>query len=177
MRGGIVAQRTEEAPRSQRPGSAPDPTPRWMGFRAVERAIVLARVSDVLAAGASALEPADLLTAVCEAMASHFALTNAVLFKRVAGQARTLVWSAPGVTVAGRMAAREQAWTSAAELVEDGTSLSGQRADATCASMSNERLGLSALLYIESARALDSHDRRLVADLLRRMLCLPAHEG
>jgi hypothetical protein len=47
----------------------------------------------------------------------------------------------------------------------------------TSASVWNERLGLSAMLYIESSRKLDGQDRRLVEDLLRQMLCMPGHEG
>ena len=177
MRGGIVAP---DHARSLSPGGGPGSVPggrlRWMGFRAVDRAIVLTQVSDLLSAGAEALTPAQVLTAVCEAAAECFSLTHAVLFKRLAGQSRTLVWSAPGVSAASRMIAREQGWTSAAELFEDGSPLSGAGGQVASATVWDERLGLSAMLYIESTRVLDVQDRRLLEDLLRTMLCLPGDE-
>ena len=148
----------------------------WMGFRAVDRAIVITQVSDVLAAGASSLTPAEVLTAVCEAAAGYLSLGHAVLFKRLAGQSRTLVWSAPGVTAGSRMAAREQAWTSAAGLFEDVAPLAGARGQVASATVWDERLGLSAMLYIESTRVLDAQDHRLLEDLLRSMLCLPGED-
>ena len=77
-----------------------------MGLDAVDPSIVLAQVSDLLATGAPTLAPADLLTAVCQAAAGHLSLTNVVLFKRLAGQSRTLAWSAPGVAARSRMIAR-----------------------------------------------------------------------
>jgi hypothetical protein len=144
----------------------------WMGFRALESAVVLAQVSELLAAVAHELTPSEVLTAVCEAMARPVSLTNAVLFKRLAGQSRTLAWSAPDVDAASRATAREQAWTSAAALL-DGQAPAGGDAAAASVSVIDEHLGLSAMLYVESRRALDAEDRELLGELLRQMVCLP----
>ena len=139
---------------------------------------MLAHVTDLLFAGASVLEPAEMLTAVCETVAAHLALANVVFWKRLAGQSRTLVWSAPDVPTPSRMFARERAWSSAAQLVdghapgalwEDGESVAST-------SVEDERLGLSAMLYVESRQALDRHDHALLEELLRQMLGLPEGE-
>jgi hypothetical protein len=166
MRGEIVAA-----------GVGPESGPlshRWGGLRAADRAVVLAQVSDLLAAGASTLSPVEVLTVVCEVAAKHLSLTNVVFFKRVAGQSRALAWSAPGVSSSSRMAAREQAWSSAAELVDERLSRAGGDDADNVASVIwwNDRLGLSAMLYVESRRTLDRLDRALLDDLLRRMLYL-----
>jgi len=167
MRGGNVAA-------ASGPESGPSSL-RFRGFRAVDRSVVLAQVSDLLAAGASRLTPAEVLTVVCEAAATHLSLVNVVFFKRLAGQSRVLSWSAPGVSTASRMIAREQTWSRAAELVEDGLPSAGRDDSGlvVCASLWDEALALSALLRVESLRTLDRHDRALVDELLRQMLCLP----
>jgi len=163
-------------------GSAPESGPlsrRWGGFREVDQAVVLAHVADLLSAGAATLEPAEVLTVVCEATATHLRLANVVFFKRLAGQSRALAWSAPGVSTASRRIAREQAWSSAARLVEERLLAAGGDDDGEVASASvwDEDLGLSAMLYVESSRRLDRQDRSLVDELLRRMLCLPDRVG
>jgi hypothetical protein len=134
---------------------------------------VLAQVSDLLSAGAPGLSPAALLTAVCEAAAAHLSLIHVVFFKRLAGQSRTLVWSASGVAAWSRMAAREQAWKMAAAFVDERP-MPAREHDSKVASVAiaEERLGLSAMLYVESLRRLDDHDQRLLDELLRRMLFL-----
>src|SRR5690242_16257466 len=80
---------------------------------------------------------------------------NVVLFKRLAGQSRTLVWSAPNVPAPSRMFARERAWSSAAQLAEGSASgVTGDDGDKVArASVEDERLGLSATLYVEYRRA------------------------
>jgi hypothetical protein len=183
MRGGIVAGQ----PRPEVPGRAPGvelfhdgaagrSSPRGLVLRAKDRALVLSKVSHLLSSGVHALAPARMLAAVCEAVAVHFSMIDAVLFKSVAGQSRTLVWSAPGVAAATRMGALENAWVSAADLIDDAPPRrEGVRT--ASASVSDDRLGLSALLYVESFRPLDGHDRGLLEDLLRHMLCLPALDG
>ena len=140
MRDGIVATGgLDRSPRSQ---------PRWGGFRAIDGAVVLAHVSDLLDAGAPTLEPAEVLTIACEAMVSHLSPLNVVLFKRLAGQSRALVWSAPGVSTASRMVAREQAWSGAAQLVEGQVVSSGGDAGTVVSvSVGDAQLGLSAMLY------------------------------
>jgi hypothetical protein len=166
-------------------GCGPRMDPGWAGFRGSDPAIVLHRVSDVLAGGTSVLAPAEVLTAVCEEVAPHLALATMVFFKRVAGQSRSLVWAAPGVATSRRLAACEQAWTSAAELVERGTPLAGpgggdgghaktpRGEEVATATFEDVKLGLSALLYVESGRILDGHDRWLLTEILRHMLCSP----
>ena len=144
MRDGIVATGGLYcSPRSQ---------PRWGGFRAIDGAVVLAHVSDLLDAGAPTLEPAEVLTIACEAMVSHLSPLNVVLFKRLAGQSRALVWSAPGVSTASRMVAREQAWSGAAQLVEGQVVSSGGDAGTVVSvSVGDAQLGLSAMLYVRVA--------------------------
>jgi hypothetical protein len=161
---------------------APGMDPGWARSCGSDRAVLLHRVSKVLADGASVLAPAEVLTAVSEEVASHLALTTMVFFKRVAGQSRTLVWAAAGVATSRRLAACEQAWTSAAELVEHGALLAepGGRdgrhpkpprgEEVATATFEDAKLGLSAMLYVESGRALDGRDRWLLAEILRRML-------
>lgn len=168
MRAGIVV--------TGGPESGP-PSQRWRGYRAVDRGVVLAQIADVLSAGDSLLEPAAVLTLVCEAMATHLSLTNVVFFKRLAGQSRALGWSAPGVSTASRMAAREQAWSGAAQLVDDRLLGSADTDQVANASVWNEQLGLSALLHVESLRRLDRHDRAFVDEVLCRMLSLPDDDG
>ena len=158
------------------PASAPSSSPRWTGFRGVDRSIVRTRVADLVLAGATTLTPAEMFVAVCETVARHLFLINAGFFKRVAGQSRTLVWSTPGVTAASRMTAREQAWTSAAELLDEGARPSDD-GQAASVSVSDERLGLSAMLYVESRRTLDFRDHELLKNVLRRMLGLADDEG
>ena len=65
-----------------------------VGRRAAERSALLARVSGLLGAEAFKLSPVEMLTCICGAMATHLSLSNVVFWKRVAGQSRTLVWSA-----------------------------------------------------------------------------------
>lgn len=158
---------------------SPGIEPGWAGFRGIDRAIVLELVSNVLAEGASTMASAELLAAVSEVAASHLALTTVVLFKRVAGQSRTLAWAAPGVPAARRLAAREHAWTSAAELMDHvlydtGSSPRSQRGgDTASVSIEDAKLGLSVMLYVESRRALDGPDRWLLGEILRRMVGMP----
>jgi hypothetical protein len=140
-----------------------------MGFRTVDRAIVLAHVADVLEAVVS-MPPAEVLAAVCEATADHLGLANVVWFRRVAGQSRAIVWSARGTSGASRLTARERAWTSAATLLEEGAVREDERVRVATVAIQDERLGLSGLLHAESTRDLDRHDRELVAELLRRLM-------
>ena len=154
--------------------SAPGGEARWTGFLGVERAIVRTLVSELLDDRSAALSPAEMFTAVCEVMESHLSLTSASFFKRIAGQSRTLEWSAPGVPAASRMAAREHAWKSAATVL-DGSPLQVDN-EAASVAVADERLGLSAQLYVESCRALDDSDRALIEEVLRRMVCLPSAE-
>jgi hypothetical protein len=165
MRGGTIAAASgpESGPLSQR----------YRMCRAVDRSVVVALVSDLLSAGASTLAPAELLTVVCEAAKETLSLTHAVFFKRLAGQSRSLAWSTRGVPAASLMAAREEAWSTAAELVEGGWAPPEGAADAARVFVRDDDLGLSATLYVESRRPLDRRDRALLADLLRRMLGLP----
>src|SRR5690348_12538511 len=100
------------------PASARSDSRRWPGFRGVDRMILRTLVSGLLADAATQLTPAEMFSAVCETMVPHLALTSAGFFKRIAGQSRTLVWSADGVPEANRLAARERAWTSAAALLD-----------------------------------------------------------
>lgn len=149
--------------------------PRWAPYPGVERAIVRTLVSEVLADRTLTLSPADMFAAVCEVMVGHMCLTSASFFKRIAGQSHTLAWSAPGVAAPTRTAAREDAWTSGSPLL-DGSSLHENDAVASAA-VSDEALGLSALLYVESCRALDESDRALLEDVLRHLVCQPRTEA
>lgn len=168
MRSGSIATPSgpESGPLSQR----------WRVYRAVDQSIVLAVVSDLLAAGVSTLAPAEVLTMVCEAAKKYLSLTQAVFFRRVAGQSRTLAWSAPGVSPARLLAARENAWKAAADLVETGMAPSDGGVNAARVFVHDDALGLSATLYVESRRPLAARDRALLGDLLRRMLGL-SHDG
>ena len=162
--------------------TSPGIEPGWAGFRGIDRAVLLDRGASLLAVGASLLGPAEVLTAVSEAVAPHLALTAVVFFKRVAGQSRTLAWSAPGIPAARRLAAREHAWTRAAELVDhvalDGASTPRSLRSGETASVSVEdaRLGIAVMLYVESRRTLDGHDRWLLQEIVHRMLGTPGAE-
>jgi hypothetical protein len=162
----------EGSERRSAPGSLLEKGSAWMGFRSVDRAIVLAHVADVLEGGArcASISPAEVLAAVCEATAAHLGLVNVVWFRRVAGQSRTIVWSARGTAAASRLTARERAWTAAATLFEEGAVLEEERARIVNVAIQDERLGLSALFHAESTRDLDRLDRELVAELLRRLM-------
>jgi len=160
------------------PAMSPRIDPGWAGFRGIDRAIVLDRVSSLLAEGASRMGAAEVLTAVSEAAAVHLALTAVVLYKRIAGQARTLGWSAPGVSATRLLAAREQVWSRAAERVdccrlEVATPRSDADGDTALLSLEDASLGLSVLLYVESLRTLDRQDRWLLEEIVRRMLGMP----
>jgi hypothetical protein len=159
----------EGSERRSAPGSLLEQGPSWLGFRNVDRAIVLAHVADVLEAVASS-PAAEVLAAMCEVTAGHLGLANVVWFRRVAGQSRALVWSARGASTASRLAARERAWSSAATLFEEGPVLDDEHARIVSVAIQEERLGLSALLHAESTRDLDRHDRELVEELLRRLM-------
>src|SRR5277367_2268126 len=148
--------------------------PAWTGFAGVERAVVRALVAELLTDGAATkLSPSAMFTAVCEVMVSHLSLTRAGFVKRVAGQSRSFVWSAPGPGSAARIPAKAHAWTSAAELLEAASRLE-EEGEIASATVADDRLGLAALLYVESRRTLDSGDRALLENVLRRMLCLPS---
>ena len=112
-----------------------------------------------------------MLTCICGAMATHLSLSNVVFWKRIAGQSRTLVWSARN-DGASPMLARERAWTRAAELVEHGA-LRAADGETVIVSCRDDRLGLWALLYVEPHRRLDDQDCELVQELLRQMLDSP----
>ena len=152
--------------------------PRWAPFHGVERAIVRTLVSEVLADRALTLSPTDMFAAVCEVMVGHMGLTRASFFKRIAGHSRTLAWSAPGVAAPARTAAPEHAWTSSGAAPFDGSPLPPLHEDDATASatVSDEALGLTALLYVESCRALDEGDRALLEDVLWHLVCLPRAE-
>lgn len=173
MRSGTV--RAEVGDDLSVPGSALG-GPAWRGFRAVDRAIALAHVSDVLDAADAGLDPADVLAAVCEVVAPHLRLAHAVLFKRVAGQSRAIAWSPPDAPASSRTEARDRAWTRAASFLETGAANDEALGAGMTVSLRDARLGLSAVLYVESHRALDEGDdgdRGLLEELLRRMLALP----
>jgi hypothetical protein len=151
--------------------------PAWSGLAGIERAVVRTLVAELLAEGAATrLSPAAMFTAVCEVMVNHFSLTSAGFVKRVAGQSRSFVWSAPGVTSPGRVSVGEHAWTSAAELLETASRLE-EEGEIASATVADDRLGLAALFYIESRRTLDGGDRALLENVLHRMLCLPGLGG
>lgn len=144
------------------------------GLRAVDRAVVLAQVTSILSAGRSLLSPAEALTAACEAAERHLQLRNVVFFERLAGRSRTLTWSAPGTLTQSRMIAREQGWSAAARFVEGQRVHEGSDDDRVAStSVWDERLALSAMLYVESQRPLDQNDRGLLTAILRRLLVLP----
>ncbi len=169
MRSGNVAPATgpESGPLSQR----------WRVNRAVDQSLVLALVTDLLAASVSTPAPAEALAMVCEASRRFFSLTQAVFFRRVAGQSRTVAWSTPGVSAARLLAARENAWKGAADLLESGTLPSERGVNAARVFVHDDALGLSATLYVESRRPLDARDCALLGDVLRRMLGLPRDDG
>jgi hypothetical protein len=147
------------------------------GLRAVEDAMLIEQVSHLLAASAAQLTPCEALSAVCGMVASPLALAGAVFFKRVGGRSSSLVWSARGVTAERRMAARESAWTIAHALLTGGPPPAVD-VRAASASLRDEHLCLSAMLYVESQRPLDELDRELLRSLLRRMVCAPGgYEG
>jgi hypothetical protein len=130
------------------------------------------RISDMLIADAPAIQPAELLTVVCEATAGLLALTNAVFFERKDGQASALAWTSPSAPAASRIAAREAAWSRAAQLVEGALPDDANESEATAsASVSTDDRGLVAMLYIESNRALDGYDRAFLLEIVRRMAC------
>jgi hypothetical protein len=147
------------------------------GLRAIEGAMVMAQVSDLLAVSAPQLTPCEVLSAVCGMVASHLSLAGAVFFKRIGGRSSSLVWNARGVTAERRMAARESAWTIAHALLT-GAPPEPVDARAASASLRDEQLALSAMLYVESHRPLDELDRDLLRSLLHRMVCAPGgYEG
>jgi hypothetical protein len=154
--------------------------PAWTGFPGIERAVVRTLVAELLADGAATrLSPSAMFTAVCEVMVSHFSLTSAGFVKRVAGQSRSFLWSAAGtggVGSAARIPAKAHSWTTAAELLEAASHLE-EEGEIASATVADDRLGLAALLYVESRRTLDGGDRALLDNVLRRMLCLPGLDG
>jgi hypothetical protein len=161
------------------PGGLIDGGQRWMGFRAVDRVIVGAHVADVLEAGAASLPLAEMLAAVAEVAAVHLGLTHAVLWKRMAGHSRAVAWSAPGASSASHIAARERAWTAAAAVVDGVAALAGAadpdqptEGSSTNVALSDEALGLSAMLHVEARRSLDADDRAFLDEMLRRMMGL-----
>ena len=152
------------------------PSQRWSGLRAADRAAVRMHVANLIDALGHRLAPAEVLTLVCEAAASHLSLVNVVFFKRVAGQSRVLGWSAPGASTASRLGARERVWSNVAAAM-DGAGAPGwlrfegdEDGKTTTVSVHSDRLGLSALLYVESHRRLDDGDLALLDDMLRRLL-------
>lgn len=125
----------------------------------------------------SRLAPVQTLAIVGQALAHSLALTNVVFFKRVGGQCRSLAWSEPTVTTAQRLAAREQAWQLAAELVECGMPVVGPHgASVASAAVEDVVLSVSGVLYVESARPLRDEDRWLVDQVLRLLLGVPAND-
>jgi hypothetical protein len=151
------------------------PSRRLSGLRAADRAAVLMHVTSLMDALGAQLAPAELLTFVCEMASSHLSLLNVVFFKRVAGQSRVLAWSAPGASTASRLRARERVWSSVAAALDEAVpSLPAPEGDeedtVVTVSIGNGRLGLSALLQVESLRRLDENDRVLIEEVLRRLL-------
>jgi len=59
---------------------------------------------------------------------------------------------------------------SAADLLARGSPLDGE---AAVASLCDKRLGLRAMLYVDSRRRLDDRDRDLLREVLRQMVGLP----
>jgi hypothetical protein len=133
-------------------------------------------VANLIDALGHRLAPAELLTLVCEAAASHLSLLNVVFFKRVAGQTRVLGWSAPGASTASRLGARERVWSSVAAAMDDAGAAGWPRIEGdeegrtATTSVYNDRLGLSALLHVESQRRLDDGDVALLDEVLRHLL-------
>lgn len=147
-----------------------DPKSPWAGFRAVDRAVVLAHASDLLDVVGASLTAAEALGLICEIVSRHLSLVHAVLVERMAGQSRAVVWSARDAGTPGRMLARERAWTAAAAALDGEDPLVEESPCRLRVAMRDARLGLFAMLYVESNRELDGEDERLLGDLLRRML-------
>jgi hypothetical protein len=138
--------------------------------RGIERAAVLQKATEVIDC-TSALPPAAVLAVVSEALAHHLGLTCVVLFKRAAGQSRSIAWSAADVPAARRLAAREHAWTTAAALVDHGMPVIGPSGpDVASVAVEDVELGVSGMMYVESTRALGEGDRWLLEEVLRRLL-------
>jgi hypothetical protein len=147
------------------------PEPDWAGYRGIDRAYVLSRISDLFADVAPTLTAAERLTAVSETLAPHLAVATVVFFSRRAEQIRSLAWCAPSTGATEALAARERVWRLAADLVEYGARLV-EPGGGKVASASIEDPGrkLSGILYVESRRTLDGQDRWLVDETLRRMV-------
>lgn len=135
-------------------------------FASIERAVVRTLVLELLDS-AAALPTADVFIAVCDVMLNHFSLTNARLSTRIAGKTRAFVWSGPASS-AGLPA------TEVGNVLLEGDPQLPMARGSAGATVSDEQLGLSARLDIESGRPLDGGDHALLEDVLRRMLCLPA---
>jgi hypothetical protein len=133
-------------------------------------------VANLIDALGHRLAPAEVLNLVCEAAASHLSLVNVVFFKRIAGQTRVLGWSAPGASTASRLGARERVWSSVAAAMDEESAAGRLRIEGdedgktATSSVWNDRLGLSALLHVESHRRLDDGDVALLDEVLRHLL-------
>jgi hypothetical protein len=127
--------------------------PGWEGLRPLDGAILLVRMSNLLAESAPRLTLREVLAVACDMMASHLQLTGAVLFQRVAGQSRTFGWSArtsnPGVPQGALGSTAERS---------------------ASVSLANAQLGLFAKLSVESHRRLDASDREFLQEVLRQIL-------
>jgi hypothetical protein len=152
----------------------------WQDAPRVDAQVLLGEASELIE-GTSTWPPAAALAAVSEPLARHLGLTSVVLFKRAAGQSRSLAWSAPNVPAARRLAAREQAWTAAAELLDHGAplvgSLGAELASVASVAVEDIVLGLSGMMYVESTRVLDSDDRWLVEQVLRMLVGVPTRDA
>jgi len=135
----------------------------WALFGAVDRAIVLMQVANVLEVAAPSLTPVQVLAAVCETSARYLSLRRVVLWSRVAGRSRTLCWDDPHTAAQ----VRRQSSTSVPEQpADDAPAPEGP----VVASFSDARLGVLAMLYVQSARVLDEQDRVLLGEVLRRLM-------
>jgi hypothetical protein len=152
--------------------------PAWARYRAIDRVFVLARVSDLLADAASALAPAEALTAVSETLAPHLGLTTVVFFRLLAGQSRTLAWAAPGASAEEGVAAREETRRCAAEVLEHGMRFAdGGGGTVATACIVDAALGFTGVLHVESHRTLDGQDRWLLEEILRRLVVYSTDGG
>lgn len=131
-----------------------------------------ARHGDKTRPFAAVSSPAGIFTRTLHDVARRLSALHMVLVERVAGRNRSIAWATPFASGASRLAARARAWEVAAELLDTGACSSAEGASASVG-LRDEALGLSAILYVESSRALEKQDRELLAQLLRYLVCAP----
>jgi hypothetical protein len=93
----------------------------------------------------------------------------------VAGQSRTVLWRAGDAATTGSAPASGERG-SATEPCACAPPRDGH-GETAVAFYCDEPLGLQAMLYVESRRQLDDHDRKLVDALLRQMVGAPCRDG